>query len=334
MSKPPLTVLWIPDFPIEWIADLPDGLRDSPRRHPATWQLVLLSEFEKNRALKIHVMVMRHRIDRSFSFERNGVTYHVLKARPWTRLGSIFLLDAWLIRRLCRRIQPDLVHAWGSEKGGPLIARYVGYPYLTTVQGLYGWYKERVPMATYDHFIERLERIYLPRSPVVTTESNFAVRYLKDRYPQMRIQQAEHAPNQAFFQIKRQPQTNPLHFITVGGLGQRKGTDILFKSLDRLATEREFKLTVLTNPFPGYIDSLRAGVSEKFWNRIEFKYQLLPNQVAGELVSPTMLLLPTRADTSPNAVKEAVVAGVPVVSSNVGGIPDYVFPGKNGLLGS
>src|SRR6266446_1592273 len=45
-----------------------------------------------------------------------------------------------------------------------------------------------------------------------------------------------------------------------------------------------------------------------------------------------MMLLPTRADTSPNAIKEAVVAGVPVVASSVGGIPDYVIPGKNGFL--
>jgi glycosyltransferase involved in cell wall biosynthesis len=45
-----------------------------------------------------------------------------------------------------------------------------------------------------------------------------------------------------------------------------------------------------------------------------------------------MLLMPTRADTSPNAVKEAVVAGVPVVASSVGGIPDYVFHDKNGML--
>jgi glycosyltransferase involved in cell wall biosynthesis len=45
-----------------------------------------------------------------------------------------------------------------------------------------------------------------------------------------------------------------------------------------------------------------------------------------------MLLFPTRADTSPNAVKEAVVAGVPVVASRIGGIPDYVVPGKNGIL--
>jgi glycosyltransferase involved in cell wall biosynthesis len=31
-------------------------------------------------------------------------------------------------------------------------------------------------------------------------------------------------------------------------------------------------------------------------------------------------------------VKEAVVAGLPVVAASVGGIPDYVVPEQNGLL--
>jgi glycosyltransferase involved in cell wall biosynthesis len=44
------------------------------------------------------------------------------------------------------------------------------------------------------------------------------------------------------------------------------------------------------------------------------------------------MIYPTRADTSPNSVKEAVVAGLPVVASAVGGIPDYVWPGRNGIL--
>jgi len=38
------------------------------------------------------------------------------------------------------------------------------------------------------------------------------------------------------------------------------------------------------------------------------------------------------ADNSHNAVKEAVVAGVPVIASDIGGIPDYVFPGQSGFL--
>jgi glycosyltransferase involved in cell wall biosynthesis len=334
MAEKPLTVVWISDYPIEWMADLPTSLRNLPRRHPATWMMVLLSEFEKNPALRIHVVALRHRIAGDLSFERNGVHFRMLTAFPWMRLASLFFLDTELIRRLCRRLKPDLIHAWGMEKGAGAIARRLGYPYVMTVQGLYGWYKQKIPLGAYDSFIERLERIYLPRAPVVTTESNFAVRFLRERYPHLRVAQAEHAPNRAFSQIVRSPQTNPFHFITVGGLGFRKGTDILFKSLNQLTAEVPFKLTVLTNPAPQYLNSLRPSLSEDFWKRIDFKYQLLPHEVAAELATPTMLLLPTRVDTSPNAVKEAVVAGVPVISSNVGGIPDYVFPGENGFLAS
>ena len=107
---------------------------------------------------------------------------------------------------------------------------------------------------------------------------------------------------------------------------------MLFRALNQFANECAFKVTVISGPKPDYIEELRKMVSPDFWQRVEFKHHILPNEVARELERPTMLLLPTRADTSPNAVKEAVVAGVPVVASKVGGIPDYVFPGKNGLL--
>jgi glycosyltransferase involved in cell wall biosynthesis len=189
-----------------------------------------------------------------------------------------------------------------------------------------------VPFHAYDRFIERLERTSLPRAPVVTTESTFAVQYLRQRYPKLRVQQAEHAPNRVFARVQRRPQINPLHFISIGTIGFRKGTDLLFKALDRLALEMPFKLTVISGPNRQYLESIRAQVSGALWQRVEFKHDILPQEVARELETPAILLLPTRADTSPNAVKEAVVAGVPVVAASVGGVPDYVFPEKNGLL--
>jgi glycosyltransferase involved in cell wall biosynthesis len=294
--------------------------------------MVLLSEFEKDPALRIHVILLRHRIERSLSFERNGVVFHVLKAPVWLRLGTLFGADTMLIRRVCRRIKPDLVHAWGIEKGAGFIAYWLGRPYIMTVQGLLGWYKEQVPLHGYDRFTERLERFSLPRAPVVTTESAFAVRFLNERYPRLRVCQAEHAPNRAFLELLRRPQTNPVRFITVGGLGFRKGTDLLFKALEQLRPDLDFRLTVVSNPNPRFLESLRAGQPAELMARVEFRLHLLPHEVAQELAGATMLLLPTRADTSPNAVKEAAVAGVPVVASDIGGIPDYVFPGKNGHL--
>ncbi len=332
MLKKPLTVAWISDFPVEWLPELPEPLRALPKRHPATWQMVLLSEFERNPDLRLHVIMLRRRIERDFTFERNGTVFHVLKAPAWLRLASLFWADTLLIRRLCRRLQPDLVHAWGAEKGASTIAPRLGYPFLLTVQGLFAWYKKSAPLPTYYRFIEVLERRSLPRAPLVTTESRFSVDFLRRHYPGLEILQAEHAPNRAFFNVRRQPQTDPLHFIAIGTPSYRKGTDLLFKALDKLSSELRFKLTMICGQDTSYIDSLLPLVAQDLWQRIEFKHDLLPDEVARALETPAMLLLPTRADVSPNAVKEAVVAGVPVVVGNTGGVPDYVQPGQNGLL--
>jgi len=330
--KLPLTVVWISDFPVEWLSNIPESLCNLPRAHPATWQMVLLEEFEKNPSLKIHVVLFRGPIEKDFSFDRNGVTFHVLKATGKTRLASFFWLDTLRIRRLCRQLRPDLVHAWGSEKGSGLIASRLEWPYVMTIQGLFAWYKQRIEMATYDRFVTFVERITLNRARVVTTESTFAVKFLKENFPGPKLHQAEHASNAAFRRVGRRPQINPPQFLSVGSLGYRKGTDMLLSALDRLAPEVDFRLKVITGPARDYIEELRKTVSAKTWERIELKHHLLPNEVATELETPAMLLMPTRADTSPNAVKESVVAGVPVVAASVGGIPDYVLPEKNGLL--
>ena len=294
--------------------------------------MVLLAELEKNPAIRTHVIVMRGPIARAFSFARNGTMFHVLKATGKLRLATFFWLDTLLIRRVCRRIQPDLIHAWGSEKGAALIASRLAYPYVMTIQGLFAWLKQLITLPPYDRFVERVERISLKRASVVTTESNFAGQFLRTHYPKLKVLQAEHAPNPVFSRVIRRPPSQPIQLVSVGSLSYLKGTDLLFAALDRMGAEIDFTLKIITNPNPRHIAALRATVSERTWRRTEFKHHLLPHEVATELETATMLLMPTRADNSPNAVKEAVVAGVPVVASSVGGIPDYVIPGKNGVL--
>jgi glycosyltransferase involved in cell wall biosynthesis len=328
----PLTAAWISDFPIEWLPDIPESLRSGPREHPATWEMVLLAEFERNPLLRIHVIILRKNIPRGFSFQRNGVTFHLLKYRGGTRAATLYWVDTLLIRRALRQIRPGLVHAWGNEQGAALAATRLKYPFLITVQGLLGWYQKVVPVTAHQKFGAWVEKLSLSRAEHITTESKFAVGYLQEKYPRLAIHQIEHAPNWFFHQVQRQPASAPIRFLTNGGIGYRKGTDLLFAALKELAPGFRFEALLIGAPNPPFLAPLMAGLPPELRGRISFKSNLPPAEIARELSLATIFLLPTRADTSPNAVKEAVVAGVPVVASRVGGIPDYVIPGENGFL--
>ncbi len=294
--------------------------------------MVLLAEFEKNPALQVHVIILRKNISRSFSFQRHGVTFHLLKYLGGTRGPTLFWLDTLLIRRALRQIKPDLVHAWGSERGAGLVATRLGYPSLVTMQGLFTWFAELFATSAHDKLIAWGEKHCLSRARNVSTESKFAVSYLQARYPRLTLHQIEHAPNWIFHNVQRQPATAPLRFLTYGTLGYGKGTDLLLLALNELVSEFPFEAVIIGKPNERFLASLKAGLAPELWQRLTFKSNLQPAQIADELSQATILLFPTRADTSPNAVKEAVVAGVPVVGSKVGGIPDYVIPGENGLL--
>jgi glycosyltransferase involved in cell wall biosynthesis len=50
------------------------------------------------------------------------------------------------------------------------------------------------------------------------------------------------------------------------------------------------------------------------------------------IADPDVLVVPSRSDGSPLVVCEAMAAGVPVVASRVGGLPDLVAHGDSGLL--
>ena len=53
----------------------------------------------------------------------------------------------------------------------------------------------------------------------------------------------------------------------------------------------------------------------------------------GELLGETaVFVLPSEIDKSPYSILEAMFAGVPVVSTRVGGIPELVEHGTTGLL--
>jgi glycosyltransferase involved in cell wall biosynthesis len=67
-------------------------------------------------------------------------------------------------------------------------------------------------------------------------------------------------------------------------------------------------------------------------NSVIFAGRLDRNEMATLYRSADIMLNPSLADNMPNSVLEAWASGVPVVSTNVGGIPYLVKDGVNGTL--
>ena len=328
----PLTVAWVTDFPVEWLDETPAAVGQMAKQHAASWKRVLCGEFEEHPALRVHVVVVRRDAPNGLVFNRRGITFHLVKTIGGSRALSLFWMDTLFVGRVLRRVRPALVHAWGNERGAGLVASRLPYPNLVTIQGLLNWYGEVSPLNAYERLEARLERTSLRRARSATVESGFGVRYLREHYPRLVVHQAEHAPDWRFHRLERRPSADGLRLLNVGTIAYRKGTDILLRALDGLTARWQFQLTLIGSPGDDCLAPLRQTLSPALWQRVSFRQNLRPEEVAQEMATASMLVFPTRADTSPNAVKEAVVAGLPVVASDVGGIPDYVFPHQNGLI--
>lgn len=327
------TIAWFSYFPVEWLPEAPDEVRQLPRLHPASWQRVLLEALERlHPELRLHVVVLRKQFARDSSFTRRNVTFHLVRTPGGLRAPSLFWLDTFLIRRVLRRINPDVVHAWGTEQGAALVARRLGYPAVVTVQGLYTWCAELGPLNIHERLSAWVERSCFHRVPLVTTESTFSADYVRRHFNPKRLEQIEHAPASQFHEVPRRPRLAPRRFLFIGRFEARKGADILVRALDQLQGEIDFDLMVVGKPGGPLFEQLQREIAPELWRRITFKHNLTPAQIAQELAEAALLIYPTLVDVSPNTVKEAVVAGVPVIASRVGGIPDYVVPGANGLL--
>ncbi len=88
MPARPLTVAWISNFPVEWLDEVPAEVQSLPRQHPASWQRVLLAEFENRPDVRLHVFVLRKHFARSQTFERRGVVFHLIKTVGGLRAPS------------------------------------------------------------------------------------------------------------------------------------------------------------------------------------------------------------------------------------------------------
>ena len=130
--------------------------------------------------------------------------------------------------------------------------------------------------------------------------------------------------------------------LFVGRFDTLKGADLVIKAFDELSrTYPELKLTFV-GPDDGVedIDGRRRQfdsytkkvLSENVRSRITFTGTLPPEHVAALRPKHFATICASRSEIFPYSILEAMAFGCPIVAPAVGGIPDIIHSGRNGIL--
>jgi glycosyltransferase involved in cell wall biosynthesis len=190
-------------------------------------------------------------------------------------------------------------------------------------------------MRPVDQWSNRLERRLLQRARFVSAPSAAVAGYVADacRYDRTRIVILPYPLDIRRFRPGREsdPRTSVLF---VGRLDERKGLYTLARAAAEILTHVPTATIDIVGGETQAVSatSLRRLVPPHLHDRFRF-HGRVPHAALPEYYRAAALcVVPSRWDNSPNAVYEALGSGTPVVASNVGGIPELVTHGREGLL--
>jgi glycosyltransferase involved in cell wall biosynthesis len=122
--------------------------------------------------------------------------------------------------------------------------------------------------------------------------------------------------------------------LFVGRLYHRKGLEILLHSIPPILQEfRDVKFAISGTGFKKKEESLRKLANKlKIEDSVSF-LGYVPDEKLPYLYSASdIFVLPAIYENFPFAILEAQATGLPVISTKVGGIPEFLADNKNGFL--
>jgi glycosyltransferase involved in cell wall biosynthesis len=233
-----------------------------------------------------------------------------------------YVAERRAIAGVCSRLRPDVVHTHGyhADVVDAGVARRLGIPTVTTVHGFTGGdWKNRL--------YERLQRRALRRFDAVVAVSRPLGDALRtDGVRPDRLQVILNAWDGVASFLERAAARRELGLPAegfrmgwVGRMSREKGPDVMLEALALLA-DAPVTLSMLGGDngqgLRARADALGVTARTTWHGRVREAASVLP--------AFDVLVLSSRTEGTPMVLFEAMAAGVPVVASSVGGVPDVV----------
>ncbi|HET9635702.1 MAG TPA: glycosyltransferase, partial [Gemmatimonadaceae bacterium] len=228
-----------------------------------------------------------------------------------------------LVKEFCERERPDVMHTHGYRPDILHAASRVrrDFATVTTIHG-----SSRVGGASTFH--EQLQMLLLRRFDAVIAVSNQLAESLRSRHvPASRLHIIPNAWEPRFSAMDRSDARSTLGLphdgIVIGWIGRLipiKGADVFINALARLRIESWTAAIIGDGTERARLQVLvdEAGLTERV------RFQGAVTEAARCMRAFDVLVLSSRSEGTPITLLEAMSAGVPVVATRVGGVPEVV----------
>jgi glycosyltransferase involved in cell wall biosynthesis len=266
-------------------------------------------------------------------FERERVRYvatHHEGSKAAKARGA--LAGFWQTLLACFSQHPAVVHVHAASRASflrksivLLIARLAG---CKTIFHLHGGGFRQFATVEAGGLMRRWIRHTLEASSVVITLSTGWAGFVRGFAPKAKVMVV---PNSVPLPAPSMAEPEPGRVLFLGRLEEAKGVFELLGAGARLAaTHPALRLVFGGEGDAGALRERAAALGIE--DRIECLGWLGPQQRDLQLARASVFCLPSHAEGLPMAMLEAMAAGRAVVASSVGGIPETIVDGDNGLL--
>ena len=173
----------------------------------------------------------------------------------------------------------------------------------------------------------------------IVTETDYAARFLHERFPNRvdRIHRIYNGLDLADFERASFSSTPPL-IVAVGRLIPKKGFGDLIRACGLLAGGGKSFQCEIIGEGPLETELCRQIDGLGLQNRVVLSGAKPQSQVRQRLAAANVFVLPSVIDSDggmdnlPTVIMEAMATGLPVVSTNISGIPEMVIENETGFL--
>jgi glycosyltransferase involved in cell wall biosynthesis len=335
-------VIWLAPYPVQNLQNELLWARRKTHGHPCSWIVNLAKALGQREDIDLHVITLCPWVRKNQTVALlDGYTLHVLKCGVpllhkgfpvWAPLNVAmgFFSERKKMVKKIRDLNPDIVHAHGTEAAYGLAAMDAEYPWLVSIQGIIEDYLRTNPCLFY-RLVAPLEARVVEAARYIGGRTHFDKGYAQKANPAATILDLPEAMNELFFS---EPWNDPPNqrVLFVGNCEKRKGLHRLIETVGTIS--KQFPNMVLEavgggSPEQRFALQAQAEACGVKLNFLGFK---CAEEIAALHRACCLFVIPSENENSPNTLAEAMASGMPCVAYDTGGIASMMENESSGLL--